>query len=84
MAPKPYFAETYGSPARAIRAVTPDDDTDLPDGIAKALWCTVAGDLEVMAEIDTVALTIPVTEGVIPIRTKRVLEGTTATVVALY
>lgn len=79
------FADSPIAPARSIRAVTPDDDADLPDGVCKAVYILADGNLEVLAMNDTSEVTIPVTAGMlIPIMAKRILESTTATVVALY
>ncbi len=76
-----------GAPASSQVAVTPNDDTDLPDGVCKALEVTVAGNLVTIGADDTVAVTRPnVAAGtIIPVRIKRVKStGTSATVVALY
>lgn len=73
--------------ARSMRAVTPDDDADLPNGPCKALLVAADGDLEIVAQEDegAGALTIPVVAGqYILVRVRRVMEATTATVVALY
>jgi hypothetical protein len=79
------FADTPVSPARSIKAVTPDDDADLPDGVCKSVYVLTDGNLEVQAENDSAAVTIPVTAGMhIPVMAKRILEDTTATVVAFY
>lgn len=74
------------APARKLRAVDPDDDTDLPDGPCRALYVGVAGTLTVMGIDDTVAVSFgTVAVGFYPISCKRVLlTGTTATgIVAL-
>lgn len=79
------YADSPTAPARSIRAVTPDDDADLPDGVCKSIYVLVDGNLEVLAANDTESVTIPVTAGMlIPIMAKRIMEDTTATVVALY
>lgn len=73
--------------ATSLKAVTPDDDNDLPDGVCRALWIGGAGDVELTAEDDDTSVTIAsVAAGtILQIRTKRVLAGTTATaVIALY
>lgn len=79
------FADTPVSPARSIRSVTPDDDNDLPDGVCKSVYVLTDGNLEVLAADDSAAVTLPVTAGMrVPVMAKRILEDTTATVVALY
>ena len=74
--------------ADRVRAVTPNDSTNLPLGTATALWIGGAGDVAIIAEGDTSAVTIVAIPAgtILPIRTKRVLStGTTATsIVALY
>lgn len=81
------YADTPSAPARSIRAVTPDDDADLPDGVCKSIYVLTDGNLELVAERDDVddAVTVPVTAGmIVPVRARRVMEDTTATVLALY
>lgn len=82
------YADTPVSPARAIRAVTPSDSADLPDGPCKALFVLTDGDLEIVAEsdADNEQVVIPVTAGtVVPVRVRRVMAANTdATVLALY
>jgi hypothetical protein len=77
------------SPGRSQKAVTPDDDNDLPDGACKALEVIADGDVATIAEDD--ADDAPVTRSgltagrVIEMRVRRVLAtGTTATVLAIY
>lgn len=73
------------APSRVI-AVTPDDDADLPTGVACGILVTVEGNLEFRAAGATEgSVTIPVVAGQrVDIQVKRVLENTTATVFALY
>lgn len=74
-------------PATKARAVTPNNSTDLPDGICRALFIGTAGDLVLIAAEDDDAVLLPgVGAGVLPVSTKRVLaSGTTASgIVALY
>lgn len=74
--------------ADRVRAVTPNDGTNLPLGTATALWIGGAGDVALIAAADASAVTITgVPAGtVLAISAKRVLStGTTATnIVALY
>lgn len=70
----------------SLRSVTPSDDNDLPDGVCRALWVSTDGDVEIIAEDDDAEITLAAaTAGtLLPVRVKRVLTGTTSTVVALY
>ncbi len=69
------------APADDIFAITPAD-ADLPT-IPKALLCTVSGNLAVRGTTAT-TVTFPVVAGqIIPIRARRVMAATTATVVGL-
>lgn len=73
------------TPASRLREVSANDAADLPGGIAKALWITGDGDLTVIAADDDHPNTLPVLAGqLFPVRVRRVLEASTATVVALY
>lgn len=68
------------APARNLAAVTPNDSTDLA-WISKAIYVGVTGDLSVIAEDDTVAVTFTAVPAgtVLPIRARRVMAtGTTA------
>lgn len=81
------FAATPGTPAAALVAVTPSDTVDLAAGIAKALWIGGAGNVRVIAENDTVAITLTAAAAgqLIPLRVKRVLAtGTTATSIVAF
>ena len=72
---------------RALRAVTPSDSDNLPDGPCRSLTATGAGTISVIAVDDDSAQTIYVAQGDRwPIRAKRVrATGTTATgIVAVY
>ncbi|MBP1296620.1 spike base protein, RCAP_Rcc01079 family [Bradyrhizobium elkanii] len=73
------------APAKRQRAVTPAN-ADLPDGVANSIEVVTAGNVQLLAEGDTVAITRnAVAAGVIiRVRTKQVQTGTTATVIALY
>lgn len=76
------------TPAVSLKAVTPHASNDLPDGISKALFVGTSGNVEVLAEGDTVAVVLKnVPSGTtLPIRVKAVrVASTTATdIVALY
>lgn len=72
------------SPITALRtAVT---GANLPDGVCKAFIVTVAGNVEVIAEDDTVAVSLGAVAVnlVMPIRVKQFTNNTTATIVAGY
>lgn len=78
------------APGRKLRAVTPDDDADLPDGPCRALYVATAGTLTVVA-VDDDATTGAVSLGTVaagyhPISVKRVkATGTGASgIVAIY
>lgn len=73
--------------ARRLRAVTPDDDTDLPAGECRALFVGIGGDINVIAADDSVAVVLPgVAAGVLDVQVKRVLDAdTTASgIIAMY
>jgi hypothetical protein len=79
------YADTPSSPGRSWSVVTPNDAADLPGGVAKALWVVADGDLVAIAELDESAETVPVAAGmIVPVRIRRVMEATDATVVAVY
>lgn len=71
------------APTDDFELVVPDDDNDLAR-LPRRIWVAESGDL-VAHNRDGASITIPVLAGQdVPIRPRRVLEGTTATVVALY
>lgn len=76
------------TPAVSLRAVTPHATDNLPNGICKALYVGVGGNVEVLAEDDTVSVVMKnyPDGGWIIVRAKAVRSaGTTATdIVALY
>ena len=72
--------------ARKLVAVTPHNSNDLAY-TTKALFIGTGGNIVVLAEDDTVAVTLKVTDGqILPVRAIRVLEtNTTATgIVGMY
>lgn len=79
---------TPTSGARSLKAVSPHASNNLPDGVCKALWIGEAGDIAIVAENDSAAVTIVgVAAGtLLPIRALAVrTSGTTAdSIVALY
>jgi hypothetical protein len=73
--------DTTDYPARSLRAVTPNNSTDL-DFVPKALWIGAAGNVAILAFEDSAAVTLVGCQAgqIIPVRAKRVLStGTTAT-----
>lgn len=79
-------ATSQTSPAATLCAVVPNDDADLPEGLTRALYVGVGGDLRVMdGRGNVVTLTTSSTQ-YHPIRVRRVFSaGTTASkIVALY
>lgn len=74
--------------ARKLRAVTPSDTVNLPEGVCRALWVGVAGNVTVLAEDDTLAVTLTASSAgqIIPVRTRRVnsTNTTATTIVAMY
>ena len=79
------YASTESSPARNAVAVTPSNDTDLPNP-AKALWVGQIGDVSVDTVGGQTAVVFKNCIGVLPVTAVRVrATGTTATdIVALY
>lgn len=77
-------------PGRSLKAVTPDDVNNLPDGECRGLWVGVGGDIAIVAADDPVAdeqILKNVPSGyLVPIATIRVYStGTTAaSIVAIY
>lgn len=73
-------------PATTLRAVTPDDDSDLPAGTTRAIHVGTAGTLTVMDMSGNVATLASLDAQYHPVRVCRILAtGTTATnIVAMY
>lgn len=68
------------------RTITPDDDEDL-EKVTRAISCTEAGDVVVILENDTAAVTLGIVPGYpLRVRARRVLETSTSAtgLVALY
>ncbi|WP_379063896.1 hypothetical protein ACHMW4_19160 [Mesorhizobium sp. UC22_110] len=76
------------APASSLKAVTPHATDTLPNGVCRALWIGAAGDVAMIAEDDTLAVTLTAVPAgsVLPVRAKAVrAAGTTASnIVALY
>lgn len=85
--PFPNFREGMVGPVTRSVAVTPNDNTDLPE-VPRALFVGGAGSLSVILQKDSAALSwsnVPA-GSVLPIRPKRIRQtGTTAgNIIALY
>jgi hypothetical protein len=74
-------------PSGMLRAVTPDNDDDLPDGITRGLYVGVAGNIGVVDATGGSATIVGAQAGqILPLKVRRVtVTNTTATdIVALY
>lgn len=85
----PYGAKVEigpSDPGSSLKVVTPHASNNLPDGVARSLWVTVAGNLNVICENDTNPVELPVSLGLFPFRVKavRVASTSPATVLAIY
>ena len=79
--------QTNTNTSGACRAITPNDSTDLPLGICRAIYVGVGGDISIDdLSGETVVFKNAISGSVIPVQTARVnATGTTATnLVALY
>lgn len=63
--------------------VTPDDDVDLPGNAGWVIYVMTDGDVEVHDFFGTAITYTAVAGSFLPVLVKRVLEGTSASVVAL-
>jgi hypothetical protein len=73
-------------PVLRLRAVTPSDTANLPNGDCRCLNCSATGTLTVIAAGDTAAVAITVVKGWNPIQVSRVLASgsDSMTIVAGY
>ena len=78
--------DMFSIPAQSLKAVTPNDSADLPDGVCRALYVGGFGDLALIAENDSSEVTLVGVSGWISVRARRVMAtNTTATnIVAVY
>lgn len=75
---------SLSDPADDAYVVVPDDDVDLPSGTARGLWVVTTGDVSFVTVHGTqVDLTGVAANAHIPVRARRVLETTSATILAL-
>jgi hypothetical protein len=74
--------------AYQARAITKSDTAELPLGACRALWIGGAGDVAVIAEGDTAAVTFAgcAAGSVVPVKAKKVMSTNTSatSIVALY
>jgi len=79
--------QTNTNTSGACRAITPNDSTDLPLGICRAIYVGVGGDISIDdLSGETVVFKNAISGSVIPVQTARVnATATTATdLIALY
>lgn len=79
-------ASSQLGPAMALRAVTPNDIEDLPDGLCRSLFIGVAGDVAIL---DATGQSVILSSGACqyhPVQARRVLStGTSAhRIIAIY
>jgi hypothetical protein len=73
--------------ARKLLSVTPHDTNNQNLSGCRALWIGVAGNVAIIAEDDTAAVTlVGVSIGLLPVKAKRVMatNTTATTIVALF
>lgn len=69
---------TSTGPARAVVAITKNNNADLPDGTCQAFVCGAAGTLSFIDAYGNTVTNYPAQAGYNPVMLKRVLEGGTA------
>ena len=82
MADNPFTTQSPGliGPYKSVAAVTPNDSTDLPNGVCRGLYIGVAGNLSFIDASGNVIAAQPVQAGIFPVGVQRVkASGTTAT-----
>ncbi|NJM33988.1 MAG: hypothetical protein HC850_03940 [Rhodomicrobium sp.] len=67
------------APASRIVPITPDDDSDLPEGTCRALLVGTAGTATLIDASGTERTGVPLQQGFNPIGVRRVKTGGTAT-----
>lgn len=79
------MADVFAAQANDVVPVTPDDNSDLPNGMAQGLLLDAAGTVTVITAAGETRTNVPMQQGYNPIRVKRVKTGGTATNIwALY
>lgn len=67
------------------RDLAESDSVDLPEGVTSAVYVKTDGNLVVILEDDTTAVTFPVTAGqYLRLKVRRFMAASTATVIGLY
>jgi hypothetical protein len=85
--PNPFRSHNSGlnAPAAKVVPIVPDDDTDLPDGVCRALLVGTSGTANLVDASGTDRTGVPLQQGFNPIGAVRVkLGGTAANLWALY
>lgn len=80
------FNRDAANGGRKLLAVTPNDSTALSGGPCRALWVGTAGNVAVIADGDSSAVTLVNVSGLVPIEARLVMStNTTASdIVAIY
>jgi hypothetical protein len=73
------------APASKVVPVTPDDSTDLPDGVCRAVLVGSAGTANIIDASGVARTGVPLQQGINPIGIRRIKTGgTAANLWALY
>lgn len=85
--PNPFSTRNGGltAPASQLVPITLDDDTDLPDGVCRALLVGAAGTANLIDASGVERVSVPLQQGYNPIGVQRVKTGgSAANIWALY
>ncbi len=85
--PNPFSSHNGGlnAPASRIRPITPDDESDLPGGVCRALLVGSAGTANLIDASGTEHSGVPLQQGYNPLGARRIKTGgTAANIWALY
>lgn len=76
----PFSSHNSGltGPAAQIIPITPDDESDLPNGVCRAVLVGVAGMVDLIDASGATRSGVPLQQGFNPIGVQRVLTGGTA------
>ena len=66
------------APASKLAPITPDDDSDLPDGVCRALLVGTAGTANLIDASGAPRTDVPLQQGYNPIGVQRVMTGGSA------
>jgi hypothetical protein len=83
----PFSSHSGGltAPASRLAPITPDDDTDLPDGVCRALLVGTAGTANLIDASGAERSDVPLQQGYNPIGVQRLmLGGSASNLWALY